>query len=439
MFALLIQNGFASASAEIDDQVDFCSPRRGSSFKALLDPETNIRDGSLKRSRGESEFTSPSEDRHLPQRRSTNLSPQHAAPMFEFSDDHKDTLRQCGLSDLQITRIEFLQTIFFRSPHGDRFDPRSYLSKDEFETIYTQLNSKETRSLVFTLKSLYDRKIPLSAMDPNTIYTPAARLSCNYNSNEPKAKEISAKLAECEVFHVKPVNGYTFIEEETPETPEERSARHALKAEIFKTLEAQRGISYADRSAELSSIDQIWSAYFNYMQRRGDNIDNVVASVANQASPKIRCCEIDEMFKELVPSYVSFKVADCVVYFRTEDIDLARGSTSKTNEQLLSEGLAPIGVDGEPMELHHLTRRHPGVLVLMTQTFHQEHTTLLHLRSERHMRQPTHPVDRAIFASWKKLAFPAILEALVPTPEEFDPAIKLFSETDLQLQDEETM
>lgn len=437
----MIQNGFASASAAID-QGDFTSPRRGSSFNALLDPETTLREGSLKRSRGNSESIFPSEDRKLPQRRdrespqsrSTSIPPQHAAPVFEFSDDHKNTLRHCGISDTHIKRIELLQTIFFRSPHGNRFDPRSYLSKAEFKTICAKLNSEEARLLVLTLKSLYDKKIPLSGMSPNTIYTPAARLSCTYNSDEPKAKEISAILAGCKGFHVKPVNGYTFVEEETPETPEERAARRALKAQLFNTLEAQRGISDAGRLSELTYIDQIWSNYFKYMQLRVNAIDN-------QASPKIRCCEIEETFKEFLDStYSSIKVGDCVVYFRKEDIDLNRTNTDKkTNLQLLSESLAPIGADGESMELHHLTRRHPGALVLMTQAFHQEHTTLLHLRSERHMRQPTHSVDRAIFASWKKLAFATILEALVPTFEEFDPAVRLFSETDLQLQDEETM
>jgi hypothetical protein len=272
-------------------------------------------------------------------------------------------------------------------------------------------------------------------MSPNTIYTPAARLSCNNNSNEPKAKEISAKLAECQGFHVKPVNGYTFIEEETPETPEERAARHSLKAQLFKTLEAQRGISDASRLSELTATEQIWSKYFDYMQLKVNHIDQ-------HASPKITYRELEENFQELISSAYSYViVGDSVVYFRKEDIDLERRSVKATNEQLLSEGLAPFGADGKPMNLHHLTRRQPGVFVLVTETFHQEHTTLLHLRSERHMRQPTHPVDRNIFGSWKKLAFPAILEALVPTEEDvdFDPATKLFFETDLPLQDEETM
>lgn len=429
----LIQDGFSAASTVVED--DFCSPiRRGSSLRGLISfvPDlSTIREGSLKRLRKEGSPISPS-DRRTPTKRDESI-PRAAGTSFEFTDTHKDTLRRCGISDLQINRIELLQTISFRSPHGHRFEPRSYLSEAELDTIYKKLDSEEVRELVRIVKSLYDKKIPLSAISPNTVYTPAARLSCS-GSDGPKAKEISATLAACEGIHVEHVTGRTFIEEETPETPEERAARHALKAQIFKTLEAQRGISDTVRTAELGSVDQIWSNYFNYIQMRVNTIDQ-------QESPKIRYSEIDETFKELVSSYHSIKVADCVVCFRKEDIDLNRTNTdNKTNLQLLSEKLAPIGADGEPMELHHLTRRHPGTLVLMPQAFHQKHTALLHLRSEKHMHQPQ-PVDRAVFASWKKLAFTAIKEALVPTEAEaeFDPAVRLFSETDLLPQDEETM
>jgi hypothetical protein len=63
-----------------------------------------------------------------------------------------------------------------------------------------------------------------------------------------------------------------------------------------------------------------------------------------------------------------------------------------------------LGADGKPMNMHHLTRRHPGALVLLTESFHQRHTDSLHLRSERHMRQPK-PLDRRDFNTWKAGAF----------------------------------
>ena len=432
----LFQDVFA-ATVTVADPVDYYSPhgrssaRRSLSFSAHDAERIIAREGSVKRSRENAdEPISPSGSPLALKRRES--IPRPAGTIFEFTDAHKDALRRCGILDLQINRIELLQTIFFRSPHGDRFDPQSYLSESELDAIYTKLDSEEVRELVRVIKSLYDKKIPLSAISPNTVYTPAARLSCN-GSDGPKAKEISATLAACSGIHVEHVTGRTFIEEETPETPEERAARHALKAQIFKTLEAQRGISDASRLSELTATEQIWSNYFEYMQLRMNAIDQ-------HASPKIRYCEIEESFKELVGcGYSSITVGDSFVYFRKEDIDLARRSEKVTNEQLLCKGLAPFGADGKPMNLHHLTRRQPGIFVLLTEAFHQKHTALLHFRSEKHMRQPQ-PVDRVVVAPWKKLAFTAIKEALVPTEAEaeFDPAVRLFSETDLLPQDEET-
>lgn len=432
VWACVIQDGLSAASIDVYDQ-DTSSPlRRSSSLKYELslvgDSERTLREGASKRPREDSVSISSSDRRTPPPR-----TDRHVGTRFEFSDSHKNTLRQNGISELQISRIELLQTALFRSPHGKQSDPRSYLTENEFDAICKKIGSKEVRLLVGTLKSLYDKKIPLAGQSPNTIYTPAARLSCT-EGDDPKAKNISDILAACEGIHVEHVTGNTFIEEETPETPEERSARHALKAQLFKTLEENRGISEASRLSELSTAEQTWSKYFEYMQLR-------VKAIDQQISSKIRGREIEEIFKELLDSiYSSIKVGDCTVYFRKEEVDLDRTNIDqKTNLLLLAEGLAPIGADGEPMELHHLTRRHPGVLVLMTQNFHQKNTTLLHLRSEKHMRQPQ-PVDRAVFASWKKIAFVAILAALVPkTEEEFDPAVRLFSETDLQSQDEETM
>ncbi len=64
-----------------------------------------------------------------------------------------------------------------------------------------------------------------------------------------------------------------------------------------------------------------------------------------------------------------------MVYFRQTDIDLSRTDIYKrTNQDLLLVGSAPIGADGKSMNLHHLTRRHPGILVLVPESFHKQHS-----------------------------------------------------------------
>ncbi|UWR01136.1 DUF4150 domain-containing protein (plasmid) [Rhodobacteraceae bacterium S2214] len=49
-----------------------------------------------------------------------------------------------------------------------------------------------------------------------------------------------------------------------------------------------------------------------------------------------------------------------------------------TNIERMADGRAPIGIDGEELNLHHLTQTEPGTLVEMTQTMHQENRRLLH-------------------------------------------------------------
>ena len=149
----LIQDGFSAASVAVNEvnEVNYqenSSPIRPSS-------SLKLRDVSSKRPREDSASISPSDSRTPPPR-----TDRPAGTRFEFSDTHKNILRQSGIPELQISRIELLQTALFRSPHGNQFDPRSYLTETELESICNKIGSEEVRLLVFTLKSLYDKKSP---------------------------------------------------------------------------------------------------------------------------------------------------------------------------------------------------------------------------------------------------------------------------------------
>ena len=59
---------------------------------------------------------------------------------------------------------------------------------------------------------------------------------------------------------------------------------------------------------------------------------------------------------------------------------------SGTNVQRMGDGLAPIGTDGRPLQLHHLTGTEVnglngtrGSVAEVTATFHQENTSTLHI------------------------------------------------------------
>lgn len=51
------------------------------------------------------------------------------------------------------------------------------------------------------------------------------------------------------------------------------------------------------------------------------------------------------------------------------DLKLVDKETGLTNLQLMSKGRAPIGPDGMPINLHHMTQKHDGAIAEVTQTF----------------------------------------------------------------------
>ncbi len=51
----------------------------------------------------------------------------------------------------------------------------------------------------------------------------------------------------------------------------------------------------------------------------------------------------------------------------------------RTNVDRMERGLAPVGPDGKPLNLHHTTQRNDGALAEVAQTFHQQNARTLHI------------------------------------------------------------
>jgi hypothetical protein len=51
----------------------------------------------------------------------------------------------------------------------------------------------------------------------------------------------------------------------------------------------------------------------------------------------------------------------------------------RTSLQRMSRGYAPIGPDGEPMNLHHLLQTEDGALAEMTKSFHIANRNAIHV------------------------------------------------------------
>ena len=53
--------------------------------------------------------------------------------------------------------------------------------------------------------------------------------------------------------------------------------------------------------------------------------------------------------------------------------------SGKTNLQLMEQGRAPIGHDGKSVNLHHMTQKQSGPIAEMTQTFHKDNHSVIHV------------------------------------------------------------
>jgi hypothetical protein len=72
----------------------------------------------------------------------------------------------------------------------------------------------------------------------------------------------------------------------------------------------------------------------------------------------------------------------------------ARG---RTNLERMKKGLAPLGPDGKSINLHHMTQRNESSIAEVTQTFHKENSSVIHINPN------TIPsgINRTEFNKWK--------------------------------------
>ena len=86
------------------------------------------------------------------------------------------------------------------------------------------------------------------------------------------------------------------------------------------------------------------------------------------------------------------------VYQRDALIDPSRvDRLGRTNLERMQKGLAPIGPDGNPINLHHLTQSGSGPVAEVTQSFHQRYSSVLHINPN----SVPSGIDRSAFAVWR--------------------------------------
>ncbi|EPS1327112.1 HNH/ENDO VII family nuclease [Listeria monocytogenes] len=69
----------------------------------------------------------------------------------------------------------------------------------------------------------------------------------------------------------------------------------------------------------------------------------------------------------------------------------------RTNLQRMEKGLAPLGADGNPINLHHMTQREISSIAEVEQSFHQINSKTIHINPNT---IPT-GIDRKAFNKWR--------------------------------------
>jgi len=102
----------------------------------------------------------------------------------------------------------------------------------------------------------------------------------------------------------------------------------------------------------------------------------------------------------------SVRIDEIVVHQRNDLIDPSRIDSVKgtSNLQRMKAGLAPLGPDGRPIQLHHLTQEHGDAMAELTATMHQRHSQTLHIDTSVRSKINRAVADRFRARYWIKRA-----------------------------------
>jgi hypothetical protein len=152
-------------------------------------------------------------------------------------------------------------------------------------------------------------------------------------------------------------------------------------------VEYERGDSQAQLPEESNSGE--------HDSRHGDNIGECVEDIEKAVESEKRAELIDEARKFWTQATEHRGVK---VYQRNDIIDPLRiDPNGRTNIQRMKKGRAPIGLDGNPINLHHMLQSNDSAIAEVTQSFHQKNTKVIHINPNSFGSG----IDRRAFDAWK--------------------------------------
>jgi hypothetical protein len=122
--------------------------------------------------------------------------------------------------------------------------------------------------------------------------------------------------------------------------------------------------------------------FFSLLTLRGAIVESAGAGPSRKLNPatptKRPPLKLPDAIQEHWVKWVEFEGVK--VYQRDGLIDPRRLDTKgRTGLQRMNRGYAPIGPDGQPIELHHMLQTEEGALAEVTKTFHMEYSGTLHI------------------------------------------------------------
>ena len=123
-------------------------------------------------------------------------------------------------------------------------------------------------------------------------------------------------------------------------------------------------------------------------------VPGVVIKVVRGGDDLVNAAKTGKKFWTNVTTFQRNKVLQ-----RNDLIDPARidPRTGMTSLDLMKAGRSPIGPDGKPINLHHMTQKHGGAVAEVTQTFHQRNNKVIHLNPSS---MPS-GINRSQFNKWR--------------------------------------
>ncbi|QWK81321.1 hemagglutinin repeat-containing protein [Ochrobactrum sp. BTU1] len=159
------------------------------------------------------------------------------------------------------------------------------------------------------------------------------------------------------------------------------------------------GLLYASNQ---SLVEAAYGALAGSRPRGTIKQDEINLNETAPATSKATAADVENYFQQNRQYWSSDPIVinGNKVYQRNDLIDpkYVDPKTGKTNLELMQSGRAPIGPDGNPVNLHHMTQSQSGPIAELTQTFHQKNSGTIHVNTQ----DIPSGINRAEFAKWRR-------------------------------------